>query len=341
MITKEPFPTANSMPYPVPVEVLYNFDLDPEYISRLGGGLINSTFLAESGTTKSIVQKLGAAITVQATADADIYTKHLDAMGWEAPLVRKTIDGQLHHQDKNGNIWRNLKHINSDQVPVRLTPQTWYETGALLGRWHRDMKQLAYQPEFSIPHFHDTEYHADKLERNIGLFPTESSRKLATHISEIYNELGTSPDNPTQLLHGDPKIDNMIFRNGKPFTFIDLDTVMHGPIWLDMGDMIRSAISNCFKHDTTVNTAGIIQNICRGYFGSGGLDMDLDDLEQVARKSARQIALELAMRYMNDIIDDSYFEWDRSSYATRHDSHVKKANMQLFIHNNIMFSKEK
>ena len=37
------------------------------------------------------------------------------------------------------------------------------------------------------------------------------------------------------------------------------------------------------------------------------------------------------MRYLNDIIDDSYFAWNAERYQSRHDNHLDRAKAQLQI----------
>ena len=65
--------------------------------------------------------------------------------------------------------------------------------------------------------------------------------------SEIYKS-----ENHRTVIHGDTKLANIIFRDGKIFAFIDYDTIMTGSILDDLADCIRSCciVNGVFDRDT-------------------------------------------------------------------------------------------
>ena len=166
--------------------------------------------------------------------------EELGQYGWEVPQPQYASNGKAYTTDLQGSVWRRSSFIESDgKIPETCTTGLVTATASLLGKWHRDMASSNYEPVFALPHFHDTEYYAEQLRAIRPKLPAETA-VLADEFLQRYADLPALPNVPAQLIHGDPKLDNMLYRAGKPFTLIDFDTVMRGSTWLDVGDLLRS-----------------------------------------------------------------------------------------------------
>jgi Ser/Thr protein kinase RdoA (MazF antagonist) len=309
----------------VPVAVLDCFDIVPERIRSLGGGLVNVTYLVETQNRKMVIQKLGDAIQPELIQDAEIYATHLADAGWESPVPMPTNNGEDFIKDEQGNSWRGLHYIESDtDSPTELNHAILEKMGTLLARWHSTMAWLDYTPKYTMPNFHDIEFYAQKLSQNRLQLPSKPANILAGEILDAYKSLEPLPKSPFQLIHGDPKLANVLFREGKPITLIDFDTVMLGSVWLDIGDMLRSSLSIDAVNGQTPDPTKI-EILCTGYYDAARPGIRLADFIDKSVLGAKQISLELAIRYLNDIVDEYYFNWDANRFNSRHDSHLARA----------------
>ena len=119
---------------------------------------------------------------------------------------------------------------------------------------------------------------------------------------------------PTTIIHGDPKISNIIFKEGAGVCMIDLDTCMEHSALVDLGDALWSWCG--LEGDNPENRFSLhkFEAAMQGYMGV--IPLSSDEQHYVYR-AARMIALELASRFARDIIDDSYFGWDADRYPSR------------------------
>jgi Ser/Thr protein kinase RdoA (MazF antagonist) len=193
---------------------------------------------------------------------------------------------------------------------------------------HASVRSLNYTPRFSLDHFHDTPYHASKLIDSLPQL-TEAGRELGHGILRSYVTLPTDIEMSRQLIHGDPKLDNMLFRDGKPFTLIDFDTIMKDSVWTDVGDFLRSLTGKLLDKDAA--EAGIT-NFVAAYREASNLGLSPDQTAHQALRHTGRIALELGMRYLCDIVDgNKYFSWSAEQYDSRHDNHIERAALQLRV----------
>ena len=308
----------------IPTKIAEHFSISLERSRRLGGGLVNVTYLAESTDTelRLIIQKIGNVIEPELAQDLPVYTRHLAQAGWECstPIhINEAVDNE-------GSVWRGMPYIESDEYPPQtIDVDTAGDIGELLARWHSTMQWLDYEPRFRIPNFHNTSHHARSLFYNTDELPG-NTQELARSVLNSHAELTPLPNAPTQLIHGDPKIENFLFRNGKPFTLIDLDTVMRGPVWFDVGDLLRSVASKDLRQSKEVDQDKI-NCLIEGYFNAARPGMSLADFADFSKLATQHISLELAMRYLNDIVDATYFSWDDKEYASRTENHTARASV--------------
>lgn len=309
----------------LPLEVVDAYDILPDRTQRLGGGLVNFTYLVETSEQKLVLQRVAHSTPPESTSDFDTYTQHLGAAGWNVPRLQPTLAGAPHFYDESNQLWRSMSHIECDEIsPETLSTATLEQMGVLLARWHKTMAWLDHAPAYQIPYFHDTDHHLGQLRDKVNFLPNEECTLLAEQTLYAYHTLPPLPASPYQLVHGDPKMGNMLFRNGKPFTFIDLDTVLAAPIWVDMGDMLRSTIK-LSKEKQQITVAENIAAVAAGYFDVAVPGVRLRTFTEKAVVATQRISLELIARYLNDIVDAHYFTWDDKTFVDRAQHHYAKA----------------
>jgi thiamine kinase-like enzyme len=315
---------------PEVAESFYPKGLDK--IQLLGGGMINATYLTiDQEGNKAITQRLHEIFDPVLMEDLVVVTQHMREDDLEAPSIVKTVTGDLFATDQEGKVWRSFTYIQNDPAPAHYDRETLVAMGGLLARLHRSFGKLDYIPRFRIPHFHETDYYAAQLEARIDMMPDEATSLVSRTILTEYQGVPELPDLGIQLIHADPRTQNMLFRDGKPFTFVDLDTVMEGSPWIDIGDFLRALTHDAVVADSP-DLADNLTYAIDGYRLGAGSGMGRDEFHRSALAAARLITLELGMRFMADIVNDNYFEWDQQRFPSRQANHMSQVGRQLVVH---------
>lgn len=322
-------------PIALPSEVIAAYFGKVPLESRpFGSGIVNKTYLlTTTDGQKNILQCLSPIFNEAMVQDFNEVTKQLQAAGWEVPSIVPTLDGKLYLKDTAGKLWRRLTFIESEPLTTPVLVDTvLFEIGSLLARLHQTLAAISCKPAFQIPHFHDTAYYSRRLAQLQISMPSPETKKLAGTFLAAYKSLPSLPATPVQLIHGDPQRSNILFRDSKPFTYIDFDTVMNSTIWLDIGDLLRSLVEDSLKAEMEFPKAKL-QPVIDGY---RQLSQPITDATRFLESSIialRMIALELAMRFMIDIVEDNYFAWDSSQYPSRQAHNLVRARLQWSIYN--------
>ncbi len=319
----------------IPSEVLDSFYPDGIVsYSEIKGGEINTTLaVTDSSDNRSILQGLSDIYDTAMEEDYEVVSGHLKKEGWEIATLSQGDDGRAYLRDGSGRLWRSLNYIESE-------PGSNYEgnleattaLGGLLGALHRSLGILEYQPRFKVPHSQDTGYYTARLEEVQDKIPGADNRELA---AEMIARSSTSAleSGSSQLIHGDPRIGNSLFRDGKPFTFIDWDGLKFGSPLLDIGDLLQSTAGEVFtkgKGDCTIEE---LLPILKAYCSELEIDADYEAFSEDALVFARAIALNLGMRHLIDTVEDSYFRWDPDRFESRLDFNLSCARRQKKVYN--------
>ncbi|MEO8224293.1 MAG: phosphotransferase, partial [Gammaproteobacteria bacterium] len=154
---------------------------------------------------------------------------------------------------------------------------------------------------------------------------------LADEILELAAALPALPLVPERIVHGDPKINNLLFdaQTGRALCLIDLDTLGPMPLPLELGDAFRS----------WCNPAGEDRRD-----GAFALDLFTAAIDGYAAAVAGWITpeesgaivagtltiyVELAARFCADALRESYFGWDATRFPSRSAHNQARAASQL------------
>lgn len=310
---------------------------DPGRLRKLGNGMINLTLLAEGSQGPFVLQRLSPIFSAETVYDHLIVADHLQRDGWSVAHPVPTAKGDLYTRDRSNTLWRAQEYLSCDQEQDRpLDLSTWESAGSMLGRLHTSLKKLEYEPRFQLPHFHDTAYYAHELEKALPSLPTSDGKMLTRDILYAYGTIEALPDDAEQLIHGDPRTANMLFQHGKPYTFIDWDTLMKGPVWLDIGDMLRSVAEDEIQKSRDL-PIGPMLAIIEGYRQAARPEASVRAFRSDALRAAQLLAIELAMRFAADYKDGSegYFLYDSQQYSDRHAFTKERAAQQMEIYRQI------
>ncbi len=282
-------------------KILKNYiDVSPEDIRELDAGHINRTFLVTAGD-KFILQCLNNNLySTHLTELENNYRQYIKAWRscsgelceWQCPEWIKSRENKYFFIDDDGRIWRLYYYIQGDVYNGDNGPDP-AEAGMGLGRLHRILMEC---PAGSVNgifrHLHDLDhYYREYRMQDQSKYPRDSG--LDSIISGCYEDFERITVPEGNIIHGDAKIGNMIFNNGKVTGFIDLDTLTDGSCFDDMADCLRSLGAD--------NDEEKISRFIKGY--EAGRDAVLtDNTVELLILNCRRIRFILGIRYYTDYL---------------------------------------
>jgi Ser/Thr protein kinase RdoA (MazF antagonist) len=223
--------------------------------------------------------------------------------------------------EHGGAVWRVLTEIAGISRDALETPRQAAAAGEALATFHRAVADLDHELASARLGVHDTPRHLRNLERALEEHAEHRDyatiRPLATAVLDLGTALPPLPRAVDRLVHGDPKISNIIFApDDRALCFVDLDTLGRMPVALELGDALRS-----WCNPRPEDAAGA--RFSAEYFTAAvdayartaaGL---LDEAEWRPIPAATlAITVELAARFCADALNERYFGWDARRYAS-------------------------
>ncbi|MGD8884871.1 MAG: aminoglycoside phosphotransferase family protein [Gammaproteobacteria bacterium] len=242
------------------------------------------------------------------------------------PPLYRTHNDKSYWQDEEANVWRVMGFIEntrSDNVLQNLQ-QAW-EAGNALGAFHRLVSELPIdQLHDTLPGFHITPAylrHYDQVAGQAPALPATSTDRTAiefcTEVIESNRTLADSlvnrqPPLTTRVMHGDPKLNNILFdqETGKAVSIIDLDTVKPGLIQFDIADCVRSCCNRSGELPEDPDSVTFDMEVCRqildGYFIGAGDILSYADVDSLT-DAIQLLPYELGVRFYSDYLAGNHY----------------------------------
>jgi len=323
-------------------KILASYGLQGSHVERFGTGLINDTFLVTvDEKQRFVLQKLNALFAPEINLDIDTLTRHLALNGRPTPRLLPADNGRL-WVEEGENIWRLSIFVPGICLDMLHTDTQAAEAGALLAEFHKALRTIDMELHTERLGVHDTKRHLSALTEALGEYPDHRNFETINVIAQdILSEAARMPILPTlpdRLVHGDPKISNLIFdeQSGAGVCMIDLDTLAHMPLPLELGDAFRS----------WCNPRG--ENVARSEFRMDFFASAVNGYAEVAKSfilpiewqnfvaATRIIMVELAARFATDALRENYFGWDPENFADRSAHNQVRAAGQLELHRSLL-----
>jgi Ser/Thr protein kinase RdoA (MazF antagonist) len=227
-----------------PATVIAAFGLEPESVTPLAGGLINASFRARrAGGEAVVLQRVNPIFPAVVNDDIDAVTRHLGARGLSTPQLLRTQTGHTCLVAADG-VWRLLSYIAGATHQALADASQAHEAGRVLGGFHAALADFDTPLGNRRPPVHELARHLGHLQqtlkRQTGHRQHAAVTALATEIFALADAIGPLPAMPDRLVHGDPKISNIIFAGDRAVCLVDLDTIGRFPAPLELGDALRS-----------------------------------------------------------------------------------------------------
>jgi Ser/Thr protein kinase RdoA (MazF antagonist) len=322
-------------------DVLPHYGLEGAALEVFGSGLINRTWrVTEPGGRRLILQAVNPIFPPAIHDDIRIVTEHLAARGLRAPRLVPTRDGALALM-RAGHVWRVLDYIEGVTVETVDVARA-REAGALLARFHRSLADLEHRFANQRLGVHDTPKHLAALRATLvgrATHPEHAAvADLAAELFALAERLPDLPPLPDRIVHGDPKITNIVFdaKSGAALALIDLDTLARMPIALELGDAFRSWCNpRAEDADDATLSVPLFEAAVTGYAAVARGWLARDEWRCLADATAT-IALELAARFCADALEECYFAWDARRFPHASAHHQARTRAQLALARSVL-----
>lgn len=309
-------------------------------ISESNTGNINKTYVVTTMLDGVIHKYILQRINVSVFKDPYLLMRNIDSVteyckkylkenGEDAERgtlsVIKTVDGNTLYHTVTDEYFRMYNFVSNTRTYDKSeNAEMFYTVGKAFGHFVRILDNYPIDElKETIPNFHNSKV-------RFGQFMKDVDNDVCGRVKEVLPEIKFIMDRkeefnivvdmldsgeiPLRVTHNDTKINNVLIdeNTDEAVCVIDLDTVMPGSALYDFGDAIRSGASMTVEDDTDLSNVGInmeyFKSFTEAYLSETGDILTKTELKYLAF-SCRLLALELAMRFLNDYINgDVYFK---------------------------------
>lgn len=317
-----------------PAEVLQAFGLVQPYCERITSGHINRTWRVcpDAGDPKAaafVLQQVNPVFPAAVQHDIVAVTGHLRALGVPTLELVETRAGEPFF-DHGGEVWRLTRFIEGTTIDRVDNAHRAREAGRALGEFHAALRSFPGPLSHARAGVHDLTLHLQRLEAALDRHRDHRHfieiARTAARIVEAAAEVRDHPPGERVLVHGDPKISNVIFDGEHAVCLIDLDTLSAMPVELEIADALRSWCNAEAEDSPQAHcSATFFAAACEGY---ANLDQEL---ALILPDVTAQIAVELAARFCADALAERYFGWDATRFESASAHNRARCEAQLAL----------
>src|SRR3546814_295867 len=258
-------------------KVLVGFGLNPSTWEgkEFGSGYINNTFLLTDRVSGKnlLFQRINHFVFRDPNAIAGNMRIAADYLAATHPdylflNAIKTREGSELWYDEEEYPWRILPFIGNsysiDEVAETGQAYAAARQFAILTRNLAGLDASMLKP--TIPDFHNLALRYRQFRDALITSPHDLRQEAASEIDAClareglatqYSQLINHPGCRLRVMHHDTKINNVLFHreSGEAICPIDLDTLMPGHIFSDLGDMVRTYVSPVSEEETEIGRA--------------------------------------------------------------------------------------
>lgn len=241
---------------------------------------------------------------------------------WQMVNIIPARDGSNFFIDPEKGVWRALRFIRGASPLERITGvNDAFEVGRALGIFHWLLNDLdTGLLHDTLPGFHNVEQYLEHYDTvlNRGGKAVKINRICQDFIAgrrswaPVLEEARRCKILHLRIMHGDPKINNIMVDNvtGRAVSIIDLDTVMPGLVQFDIGDCLRSCCNTMGEEVVDTSVVRFDLDLCRavltGYMETAGRFLTERDLDFFF-DAVRLIPFELGLRFYTDFLEDNVY----------------------------------
>lgn len=324
---------------------LYGLNPETTSIQSFGDGLINHTWMVVAGNKRYILQKVNSDV-FKKPSDIDenlsMLKEYLKATHpaylFVSPI--NTVGGVSLISNESG-YFRLFPFIEGSMSLNTLTRvDEAYQAARQFGMFSKILADFdAEQLNITIPNFHNLLLRYNQFNEACRQASAERLEKAADCINFInnhqeivntYREILNNADIPLRVIHHDTKISNILFdADNKGLCVIDLDTVMPGYFISDVGDMMRTYLSEAGEEDTDFSKISIRKDFFKAIYE--GYMSEMEEVLTVAERkyftySGKFIIYMQAIRFLTDYLQNDIY------YGAKYQDHnINRAKNQIVL----------
>lgn len=305
------------------------FGRGEQIVEPLGEGLIHRTYKVtfEPGKTSIVLQCINQNTFPQPENIINNYRtiyhylQHQEAI--RIPELVLTLHGKLFWRDEEGNFWRALQFVpNSFSPSFPRHAEDAFISARCFGQFTNALSGLeSNQLDVIIPGFHDLAWRYRQFEEAVSNAHIKRLLKSTHLIAEIrqrkslvdfYEHITTNPSFKKRVMHHDCKISNVLFDKTTRDVLcpVDLDTVMPGLFFSDVGDMVRTMSSNVDENSTRWEDIAIkkdfYESIVKGYMEGIGTVFTAEENEHLHKAGLIMIYMQ-CIRFVADFLNNDIY----------------------------------
>jgi phosphotransferase family enzyme len=317
-------------------------------IEAFGTGLINHSYkIRFSDGTTLLLQCINQATFSQPENIIHNYKTISEALAVSGlvhvPKLAETRKGAHFWMDEQDNFWRATRFIeNSYADSIAASAQKVYLASKCFAEFSASMNRLDPDKlEIIIPGFHDLNHRYEQFEQAI--LSAGINRLLkATHVISslreryrlvaFYKDLMNDTDAyPVRIMHHDCKISNILFDkvSNEVICPVDLDTVMPGRFYSDIGDMVRTMACSREENSTEWEHIDIVpeyyHSIIDGYL-DGSRDTLTRQEKEHLHEAGQMLIYMQCLRFVTDFLNNDIYY--KTSYP---EQNLNRALNQLIL----------
>jgi len=318
-------------------------------IKNLGTGLIHATYLAISPNSnkKIVLQAINQAVfrkPQDILFNYELVFSYLEKnkKNITIPAPVHTISDQPAWIDEENNYWRATRFVDYSYSPdIAADKESAYTVAKSFANFTSSLAGLdAKSLKIIIPRFHDLSFRFGQFEDAVATASLERLLKATHVIAELrerkylvnwFEMILSLPDYPDRVMHHDCKISNILFHEGTGQVIcpVDLDTLMPGKFFSDLGDMIRSMACTVDENSSQWEDIDIrpdfYNNIVKGYLeGIGNIFSD-EEKRNIHYAGLIMIYMQ-SLRFVADFLNNDIYY--KTSFA---EQNLNRALNQLIL----------
>lgn len=336
----------------------------PFTLEPVSGGLINLTCkLTDPQNSRSyILQQINSHVFPEPEKIQANYVQlqiHLKKQQrpFFIPELQYFPNEQVLFKDPAGQFWRlfrfieNSRQLNGTEDPVLAAMVA--ETFARFTAACNDLDST--ELHVILPGFHDVNSRYEKFLAAIPEAPATRLDKAAILIGELksrqryaalYRHFTSSAEFRLRVMHHDAKIANVLFddQSGQVICPVDMDTVMPGYFFSDLGDMIRSmagtADEQCTELEKLQIRPAIYKAITEGYTNGIGHLLTPEEKNYLHASGLLLIYMQ-SLRFMTDYLgNDQYYRinYPEHNFDRARNQLVLLSRLEEFLADNYKFT---
>lgn len=316
------------------------------FIEPLGGGLIHYTYRAVANGQAIVLQQINTQVFIDPNALVQNYLVVYDHLrqqgGIQVPAPIPATNGNWLLRDEDGNTWRAASYIaNSFSPDATDNAKAAFTTASCFAQFSKALSGIdKSRLQVVLADFHDLtfRYHQfeDTVARVYGLRLMRATHVIAElrerkYLVDFYASIKNNPEYPVRLLHHDCKIGNILFDKDTREVIcpIDLDTIMPGKYFSDVGDMIRTMACTVDENSREWELIDVrpefYNAIVEGYLHGMGAEFTAAEIENI-HKSGLLMTYMQTIRFLTDFLNgDVYY---RTTYP---EQNLNRALNQLIL----------